>query len=289
MKNIFNKLMHNSAAISGLTLLALCGTGDLQAQLDPSVLGPTWDFTISGNARGIARITFNSNFTLDGQLQIETRKKVGGNNGSTDERGGINSEDRTNGGTTNSAGSSVTNFFGSAVIDGQWGFDPATQRIIGFLNENSFVPTATTTNFVVNTLTFRGVLKGGANPRFTLNGTGALGRQTFQGVPLQALPDISGAFAATGKRDGQQVVEFFSLVSQGLNIYTVTNGATPGFTFNGQAILSARKQLSMVTGSEGTNALIVTSLVGSFKTNKLTGTLKGRDSRGPVSLKVFGQ
>ena len=84
-------------------------------------------------------------------------------------------------------------------------------------------------------------------------------------------------------------MEFFSLVSQGLNIYTVTNGASPGFTFSGQAILSARKQLSMVTASEGTNALIITSLVGSFKTNKLTGTLKGRDSHGPVSVKVFGQ
>jgi hypothetical protein len=286
MKNKFIRLMQRSAVLGALTLIALCSAGQLQAQLDPSVLGPAWDFTISGNARGIAHLTFNSDFTVTGAVHIITHKKSAGSSDDLDERGATDTG--RSGSSTNSA-TSVTNFFGGANVEGQWGFDPVSHKVIGFLNEYSEIVTATSTNLVVNTLTFRGKLKSGTQPRFTLSGTGPLGRQTFQGVPLQALPDIGGAYAASGKRAGHEVIEFFTLVPLGQNIYIVTNGTSPGFTFSGEAILSARKQLSMVTASEGTNVVNITALVGSFSTNKLNGSFKGRDSRGSVSLKVFDQ
>ena len=277
--------------MSGLAVIGICLTNHVQAQSDPSVLGPVWDLTLSDQARGVAQIVFNANGTLVGQVQIQTLKRTGGSTdlddrGLTDDRGG-------SGSSTNSTSSTVTNMIGSPVIDGQWGFDPSTQRIVGFLNEGLFIVTATTTNATTNSVSFRGVVRGGSRPRMTLHGTSPLGRQVFQGVPLQALPDISGPYAAIGRRGNTPVVEFFTLSAAGLNNYDIAGGS-PGYTYSGNAILSARRQLSMFTEADGTNGINLTMIVGSFNTNRLNtarslGSLKGRDSHGSVSLKILDQ
>ena len=282
------------AMTSGLAVLGSCLTNHLQAQLDPSVLGPAWDLTISGQARGVAQIVFDANGTLSGQVHLETRKKVKGGSADFDDRGGVNPEDRGGAtGTNSSSSSSITNIFGSFGIDGRWGFDPATQRIIGYLNEGGVQITATSTNVTTNSVTFRGVVRGGSKPKLTLKGTSSRGSQVFQGVPLQSLPDISGPYAAVGERDGKSVVEFFTLSSLGANNYSVAGGG-PSSTFAGFAILSAMKRLSIATEDQGTNRINLTMAVGSFNTNyvgtsKSLGRLNGRDTDGPVSLKILNQ
>lgn len=283
MKTKFTRLLQRPVLLGAMTLLAFGGVSQVQAQFDPTVWGPNgWDFTISGNARGIAHLTFNTDFTVTGAVHIITSKRVGSSD--SDDRS-LTDGGRNNGESTNSA-PAITNFFGSAVVVGQWSFHPVSHKVIGFLNEWSVIETATSTNTVLNTLTFRGVGKGGTRPRLTLSGTGPLGRQTFQGVPLQALPDIAGTYGISGTRAGHTVTEFLTLTSTGQNTYNVA-GAGPGQVYIGDAILSARKQLSIVTESLGTNAPTITALVGSFNTNKLSGTLKGRDTSGKVSVKVF--
>jgi len=299
MKITLNKRTVRLALVCGLSVICFGLTNRVQAQLDPSVLGPAWDFTLSGQARGVAQIVFNADGTLAGQVHIETRKKFKETSSNdADGRLGVNPEDRSGGtgSSTNSTASSVTNLFGAFGIDGRWGFDPSTQRIIGFLNEGGIIQAANATNATAttNSVSFRGVVRGGSNPKLTLHGTSPLGSQVFQGIPLQALVDISGSYAAAGSRNGKSVVEFFTLAALGANNYTVANGVSPGAACEGNAILSGRKQLSIVTGELGTNRINVTMAVGGFKTNyvgtsKSPGKLNGRDSYGPVSLKVLNQ
>ena len=293
MKITLHKRILRAALISGLAVLGGSLTSHLRAQVDPSVLGPDWDLTLSGQARGVAQITFNANGSLSGQVLIETRKTVGSSTSNVDERGSFPPDVRNGGtGSTNST-SSVTNISGLFIIGGSWGFDPSTQRIIGFLNEGANVRFESSTNATTNSVTFHGVVHGGTRPRMTLSGTSPLGRQVFHGVPLQALPDISGPYAAVGRRGEHSVVEFFTLSATGGNNYSVA-GSSPGYTYAGGAILSARRQLSIATVANGTNGINDTIIVGGFNTNFLNtsrslGTLKGSDNHGPVSFRIFDQ
>jgi hypothetical protein len=293
MKITLNMRTVRLAVMTGLTVISSCLTNHVQAQSDPSVLGPAWDLTLSGQGRGVAQIMFNANGTLVGYAQLETLKKAGGGAVDIDDRGST-PDDRGGGSSTNSSSSStVTNLSGPFGISGAWGFDPSTQRIIGFMDEGGYVVTAISTNAVTNSVTFRGVVRGGTRPRMTLHGISPLGRQVLQGVPLQALPNISGPYAAVGRRGEKPVVEFFTLTATGANNYSVV-GSSPGYTYTGNAILSARRKLSISTEADGTNGVNFTVIVGGFNTNYLNtsrslGTLKGSDSHGPVSLRILDQ
>jgi hypothetical protein len=274
--------------LASLSAVALAlANFNAQAQVSPTIV-PAWDFTISGNARGVAQISFNIDGSIEGQVQMQTRKNF--NNTDSNPRGSV-SDDRNGDSDDTPAPTTVTNFLGSASINGQWGFDPSG-KIIGFLNQESDVISSTTTNRITNAVThsisFRGSVRNGSLPRFTFKGSSPLGSQIYQGIPLQPLPDISGAYIATGRRGSNRVVEFFTLSPFGINSYLV-DGSSSGLTYSGEALLSGRKQLSMITLSNGTNDLVITGVFGSFKTNTLTGALSGQGNEDKVSLKLFPQ
>jgi hypothetical protein len=275
--------------LASLSVVALAlASLNAQAQVSPTIV-PAWDFTISGNARGVAQMIFNIDGSIEGQLQMQTRKNF--NNTDSNPRGSVSGDDRNGGSDDTPASTSVTNFIGSATVNGQWGFDPSG-KIIGFLNQESEIISGTSTNRITNAVThsisFRGSVRDGSLPRFTFKGSSPLGSQIYQGIPLQPLPNISGAYIATGRRGSNRVVEFFTLSPFGINSYLV-DGSSSGLTYSGEALLSGRKQLSMVTASTGTNEFVLTGVFGSFKTNTLTGALSGKASGNPVSLKVFPQ
>ena len=263
------------AAASALALLAGT-TPPAQGAAFDSPVGQ-WDFTLSGKARGNAQIVFNADGTIDGYVQRYTNKKLP----KTNPRGP--SDDGTrNVLSTNTV--SITNLSGDATIDGHWGFDERG-KILGYLNEHSFEGTNATTD----SITFNGVVT--APTRVTLQGRSSVGKITYSGIPDGPLLNIGAVFTATGKRGKTQVVEFFTLTSMGGNnsIYGVTQGSSPGQTYGGVALLSGRKQLSMVTtNNDGLTPLRLTTLVGSIKTNTAKASLTGKESvAGSVSLKIF--
>jgi hypothetical protein len=267
------------AAASALALLASTAPQAQGAAFDSPV--GDWDFTLSGNAQGIAQLTFNANGTIDGYVQNYTTKKLPKDN---NPRGP--SDEGTRGVETTNSTTTITNYFGDATVVGFWSFDERG-KILGFLNEMTFIRTPTETNPVTYNITFSGVVTLGT--RVTLQGLGPLGKVTYSGIPEGPLVNISGNYSARGKRGSVSTTEFFTLTSQGgnNNRYDVV-GASPSFNFVGEALLSGRKQLSMVTGSLGTNTFFLTALVGSIKTNTAKASLKGRENiRGGVSLSTF--
>jgi hypothetical protein len=280
MKNKYLTKRLFLAAASALALLA--GTApQAQAAAFDSPVG-SWDFTLSGKAQGIAQIVFNGDGTIDGYVQLYTTKKAPEPN----PRGGVDEPTRTTD-TSSTNVTSVSNYFGSAGIEGRWSFDERG-KIIGYLNEGNFVITSSSTNAATNHITFKGTVSG--TTRVTLQGSGPVGKVTYTGIPDGPLFDIGGVYSATGKRGDTSTVEFFTLTSLGgnNNTYSVTAGSSPGFGFTGSALLSGRKLVSMVTTSLGTNGYYLTALVGSIKTNTATASLKGRDNAsGKVSLRMF--
>jgi hypothetical protein len=271
------------AAASALALLAGTAPPAPAAPFDSPV--GAWDFTLSGNAQGIAQITFNADGTIDGYVQLYTTKKAAEPNprGSAEEAARQSDTSMTN------STPPVTNYFGSAGIEGRWSFDERG-KIIGYLNEGNFTITSSSTNAATNHITFNGVVRLGTSPRVTLQGRGPVGKVTYTGIPDAPLLDIGGVYSATGNRGNSPTVEFFTLTSQGgnNNSYNVTAGSSPGFGFTGIALLSGRKLFSMVTTSQGTNGYYLTALVGSIKTNTATASLKGRENAsGKVSLRMF--
>jgi len=270
------------AAASALALLA--GTmPQAQGAAFDSPVGQ-WDFTLSGKAQGIAQIVFNVDGTIDGFVQIYTTMKSPTSNNPR----GTSDDGTRNVDNTNSV--PITNYAGSASIDGRWSFDERG-KIVGYLNEGGYVITSTTTNASTNGITFRGVVSLGSRPRVTLYGSGSVGKVTYSGIPDAPLPDISGTYTTSGKRGDFKTVEFFTLTSLGgnNNRYNVTQGSRPGAGFDGDALLSGRKQFSMVTASVIPNTgYILTVLVGSINTNSFKASLRGRESvHKAVSMKMF--
>jgi len=270
-------------AASALALLVITAPQAEGAAFD-SPVGP-WDFTLSGKAQGIAQIVFNADGTIDGVVQIYTTMKLP--SPSNNPRG--TSDDGTRNVEATNA-TVITNYAGNATIDGRWSFDERG-KIVGYLNEGGYVITSTTTNASTNGISFRGVVSLGTKPRVTLNGVGPVGKVTYSGIPDAPLPDLSGTYTTSGKRGSSQSVEFFTLTSAGgnNNIYAVTQGSRPGAGFDGDALLSGRKQFSMVTASVIPNqGYILTVLVGSINTNSAKASLKGRESvHKSVSMKMY--
>src|SRR5438034_6488561 len=137
-----------SVFVSATVLLAGWLASPSQAQVDPT---GDWDFTISGKARGIAQVTFNSDGTITGVAHLQTLRKAP----DLDPRG---TGDRSG---ESSSATLFTNFFGSAGIDGVWTMTPSG-RVIGFLNEGSVTLSATATNVSTNSVSFHAVVRGGS-------------------------------------------------------------------------------------------------------------------------------
>ncbi len=215
-----------------------------------------WDFVLSGSQKGVAQITFNSDFTLSGTEVITARPDPAPDE---NERGGPDPASRhplPGEGTTN------TFFFGSSPLVGTWTFNGS--GVVGILIEGDVGLT--------NGISFKGKRSGN---RLTLVGHHEGRTINYRGVPLTAASNIMGNFSVMGKKDGEAFVELMNLtpdITQ--NRYLVT-GQGPAYDFTGFALLSVQNQLAIASlQSIGTNG-VLSAVSGSFNPRSGRGSLSG--------------
>lgn len=128
-----------------------------------------------------------------------------------------------------------------------------------------------------NAISFVGTV---SSKRLILKCTTSFGNTTYEGVPLQALPDISGQYSGVRKQAGVTYQEFLTLTNQGANTYGVSlNG--PGYTYTGFSMLSSQKKIAFSLGlvpSVPTNQVtVVRAVVGPFNGKKGSANTRGWD------------
>lgn len=271
------------AAAPALALLL----GGIANQMQAASFSPIgdWDFYLTGDLKGVAQITFAGGATggtLDG-LHIHSPGHVP-NVAQDNGRGYIdNPEDpRGTGGGTNA----LFLDYGGAVISGSWGYD-LKGKIVGAM----VLASSTRTNGV----SFRG--SGVTGKHMTFRGTrdgGAV--SVYHGVPRVPMTDISGDFFMDGKKTEKftttsgAFTELLTLAAGGsVNQYDVVRHG-PGYDSSGLnfAILTTNRRLGIYGEhfTPGTSNAVITSLSGSFNTNKLSGKLGGFDGTSFISVTI---
>jgi len=278
------------AAASALALLLGGFANQTQAALfDPA---GDWDFYLSGGQKGVAHITFLANNTLSG-IVINRPGKVPFVPEVNERGASFDRNDPRGAGTSNY----VFLEWGGQVINGVWGYD-SNGKILGAFT--------LTSNQHTNGATIRGSGKTGKHMTLRVTRDYARGTVTYNGVPRVVLPDISGTYFLSGNktkvftRDGQPFTEIMTLTASGSspypsgtpNYYDVVKFGPGYISFDGFAILTANKQLGIFSAHQSPGSftnldgVILTSLSGEFKTNKLSGKVGGYDGTNFLSLKV---
>ncbi len=263
-----------------ITILALTAAASLNlatpAHAQKSPVG-TWDFLISGKqGEGIAYITFNSDFTFDGQELLTTKKRSASEEiGRFPAGSGEAGRYPTSGSSTN-ASKSTTNLFGFGGITGPWTYD-AKGNVVGYFVEEVDVPNSAKP--VYNSVGFTAKVVPGK--RVTLMASTPNGKVTYSGVPLSGkLSSLTGSWYASKKQAKQTFVEMFTLVPDASGPYLFTmDGTGGGYSYDGVAMLSSRKKVGFAfsilpTGS--TNA-VLRSVVGTFNPKKFQAKTKGAE------------
>ena len=269
--NINNHLRRSAAGIAASLLLF-----GLSASAQPfsSPVGE-WDVVIGGARQGVAKLTFNSDGTLDvSEVLVPKVPGVNSGNGGDDSRGGGGDAGRggpTGGGVvvlpdhTNLHGFFVTGqqdevlFSGNMIIHGgvptaRWGFD-TSGRIIGFFSEISAPITITTnttdaiTNVeflrITNAISFTGKASSSGS-RLTLLASTPAGKSTYSGLPPIVLPDLSGSWYGTKVQEGLPYNDFFTMGSvDGFNTRYGIDGEGPSYVFSGVAIVVRQKKMGI--------------------------------------------
>jgi hypothetical protein len=225
----------------------------------PSPAGD-WDCIVSGGGQqGIAFITFKGDGTFTG-YQVLTSK--------------VNSEvdyDGRNPGGGEGRYPTVpvdrgdTNLFGFGDLSGPWGFD-ASGKVIGSFTE--VLADGGESGAITNSVSFQAKVVSGK--RLTMTCSTVNGKIVYKGIPLAALPALTGGWYGTKVQNGQSFVEFFDLSSSGYqpNLYTL-EGEGPAYTTQGVCMRSAQNKIAIaIMEGVGTN-MTVRATCGSFgKTSK---------------------
>jgi hypothetical protein len=260
-----NRIMRRlSASLIASAAALLCLPDFAEAQ--PSPVGD-WDFTLHGQRRGTAQVTFFSDFTLAG-YQISTIPPV--KKPSVDSRtgtiGDVDVNPRT--GQLDGDGSTIsgilnnTNIVGESLIDGIWSFD-VSGRVIGSFNETVSMSEGGTNRIVTNPYSFHATVNPGRS--LGLKAEGPAAKVSWQGRPTVLLRDLSGSYYANSVQNGLKYLEFFTLSpTASPNIYDVL-GSGPDYTYTGTALYVRQGNFSMVTGTDGTNT-VVRSVTGLLRT-----------------------
>ena len=234
------------------SLSFLAASSALWAQTIP--IG-AWDFVLTGNQRGVVKLAFLEDGTLDG-IGVLTLTSV------------------------TSDGTGITNLFGGVFIRGEWLFD-RTDRISGFMNLISEV----STNLTTNGISFRGT----ARPnRLNLQGFGFPGRINFRGIPLSEtnVVDLGGDVSFLGRVKAKTIpftrLEIFHLTTIQPNFYSVVGGG-PGYDFTGNLLISNQGVAAFSQFRENESVVPpVATYVGPFNFKTRRGMLKGLDDQNPV-------
>jgi hypothetical protein len=214
-----------------------------------------WDFILTGNQRGVVKLAFFEDGTLDG-VGVLTLTSV----------------------TSNGTGTS--NLFGGVLIRGEWLFE-RTNRISGFMNLITQVSTNTTTNGI----SFRGTVRPN---RLNLLGFGFPGRINFRGIPLTEtnVVDLGGDISFLGRVNAKTIpfprLEIFHLTTIQPNFYSVVGGG-PGYDFTGNLLISNQRVAAFSQFRENESVVpAVATYVGPFNPQTRRGMLKGVDDLNPV-------
>jgi hypothetical protein len=302
-----NKLHLTTLKLAAFAVASLLlGSSATRAQTLPSPTGD-WDLVFSGSQVGLAVLTFNSDNTLSGYEIVRPAPRKGSS--STEDvdprHPGVEDTSRTVVTTSTNSGSStvkvVTNFLGSAPINGTWYYQqlPAagasSAKIIGLLNQlsqtvmpvetyatNQLGEVVTNVTLVVttetNAVSFRAVAV--PNSRITVCTYGPNGNNVLRGKPVDtAQINQSDDYFAIGVRDGVNFVEFLGLLQDsGLPTrYDITGGMGPGYSFTGRALVSRSKQIAIVTLDQDGSA-VLSVYTGSYNLVSHKGKLSGVDS-----------
>ncbi len=254
-------------SFAALPMVALLlGSVAHQAQAQSSPVGD-WDFYFTGAQKGVAQITFDPDFTVNG-IQIHMPGKTPKTLDSSNPRGGNFDPENPRGGGGAAEQDEIVYNYGGALISGNWGYD-LKGKLVGAM-------TLTTTS-ATNGISFRGTAATGR--RMTLrvlrDGAGSV----FHGVPRVALPDISGDYYLSGEKSKGFFSEILAIAPSGApNDYDMTR-IGPGYAGDGFVLLTSNNRLGFYGEhfTPGTSNLVITSMSGKFSTSKAKGKLTGYD------------
>ena len=244
---------------------------EVQAQKSP--VG-TWEFLVSGSQGvGIAYITFNDDFSFDGQELLTTKKKS-----ASEEigRGGEGVGRYPTSGSSTNASKSTTNLFGFGGVEGPWTYD-RKGRVTGYFVEE--VAISGSTNVAYNSVAFTAKVVPGK--RMTMAASTPNGKVTFSGVPMStSIPNLTGSWLGNKKEGKQTFVELFDMFPDATGPYLFNmTGTGAGYAFDGVAMVSSRKKIgftSIITPTGSTNT-ILRSVVGTYNPRKAQAKTKGAE------------
>ena len=307
MKNfLLLRLQFAALAVAG----AVLPVRDANAQTPPpSPLG-TWDLSISGNQIGLARLTFDADFTYHG-FQFMRPGPVPSSSTAQPADPRFPGGEPTRGGVIPPPAPTTppTNFIGGTTMSGTWAFDDKG-KILGILDQITEsvqlvertvtnttvtsslvngVPVITTNEVVGTTNVFELVKATNAvsirasvvtGKKLSLNAYLPKGRNIYTGTPVIALPDLSGDYFSTGKRGSVPIVEFLTLEPsfEFPGLYAVS-GFGAGYGFQGWALPSRRNQIAVYMQTDR-EPYPITVHTGAFNNTTRRGSLYGRDTSG---------
>lgn len=292
-----------------LAALGLLLPAAVQAQTPPSPVGD-WDLVYSGRQRGLAVLSFQSDFTFTGYEILRptpppTPKPADPDPNPRPTSGRVGDSITTGG---SGGATTVTNLLGSAPISGTWGYD-VRGKLIGILNQLSLTVKTlevVTTNIIdnvpvystnlvdtlvteTNAVSFRGTVVPGK--RMTLALSGQNGNNSLAGLPVIPLADQSGPFYVTGRRGTVSFVEFLDVTPDPLmlNRYNYT-GTGAGYTFQGRMLVSRQGRIA-ITAFTNDEEPVLTVYTGQYDRTRRRGELRGTDTldHNHVVYKLFHQ
>lgn len=135
-----------------------------------------------------------------------------------------------------------------------------------------------------NAVSFVGTV---STKRIVLKCKTPFGNTSYEGVPDQTLPDISGNYSGIRTQAGVSYQEFLTLALDGSipNLYDVSlNG--PGYSYTGVSLVSSQKKISFVLGlipPIPTNQVtVVRAVTGSFNAKNVSANTVGWDQANNV-------
>jgi len=276
-----NNHLLKRVALALTASLLVAGSGAAVAQYVSPV--GTWDVVISGRAKGVAFLTFNSDYTISGIEMIAPAGKVD-DTSSSDLRypGGEPGRHPDPNPDSPSTVSSTNVLYGTYDIDGRWTYD-ANGKIVGFFPEIGSRGSGTNSAGVTNSVNFTAKVTPGK--RISLVGSSGIGKVNYRGIPFTSVPDFSGSWLGQTKRGSQTFYELFDASAYDLFSFDIF-GTGPTYEFEGVALVSAQKRIGMHTAWT-TSDPVVRVVVGSYNPAKSRGDMKGiEDPKLKVRLRI---
>jgi hypothetical protein len=251
-------------------VLLPCSRADAQQ----SPVGETWECLVNGfQGRGIAYITFYDDMTFEGVSIMTAKRLVPPNGGgiSTNPRGTDDGDSRGDTDTSRDTTTTTTpqepptgtslstnavpqNTYGFMPVQGQWRYNPAGTRVIGFFQQPLDLKDTDKGYF---NLWFKAIVSG---QRMTLVATAPDGRfSTYRAIRMREMPELPGPWFGIQKGLGltiEEILDFAPTVQHGL--WAISGTGWPNYTTQGYVMTSSRKRIAFAfeTSDETTRSSV---------------------------------